>query len=163
MSDNPPRNININIGNVSNNNPSTTVAASQESLTPRPPSRGRYSPAIASTVPNIQTKLSPTVSRSPSLHPTMVASPPHSPRISGHAPNHNRAPSFSSPVNMVELLAASSGTRPDAREWKTIRLGELVRGQKLHFIDGDTPVEEACQVFPPFRIGIDCRCLLIRN
>jgi hypothetical protein len=52
---------------------------------------------------------------------------------------------------MVELLSsqANGGTKPDARDWTTITLGELVQGQNLVFVDGDTPVEEACQVVNP--------------
>jgi hypothetical protein len=136
--------------NTTNNNNNNL---NQGSLTPRPPSRGRYSPANASSSIPGQTSAakftsSPSVSRSPSLHAAMVASPPHSPRLSSSqsSHNHSRTASFSSPVNMVELLAASNGTRPEARDWKSITLGELVQGQSLHFIDGDTPIEEACQV-----------------
>jgi hypothetical protein len=53
-----------------------------------------------------------------------------------------------STLNMVDILSAQAngGTIPHARDWTTITLGELVEGQKLVFVDGDTPVEEACQV-----------------
>lgn len=49
---------------------------------------------------------------------------------------------------MVDILAsqASNGSKPVARDWTKITLEELVQGQKLVFVDGDTPVEEACQV-----------------
>jgi hypothetical protein len=116
-----------------------------DSLTPRPPSQGRYSPANAVPFQH-STSLSPIVPRSPSLH-AMVASPPLSPRLPGH-PSHSRTPSFSSTINVVELLASQSinGEKPVARDWKTIPLSELVEGQQLVFVDGDTPVEEACQV-----------------
>ena len=125
----------------------------QDSHIPRPPSQGRYSPAI----PNLngthlgQSTLSPTVSRSPSLR-GMVASPPHSPRLPGHQSHHTRSPSFSSTLNMVDILAAGNGAKPVARDWTKITVGELVQGQKLVFVDGDTPVEEACQVFSPMMV-----------
>src|ERR1700737_4136047 len=116
-----------------------------DSLTPRPPSsQGRVSPA---TVLPPQSTLSPPPPRSPSLN-VMVASPPHSPRLPGHASHHGRTPSFSSTFNMVDLLSSQSngGAKPAARDWTTITLGELVHEQKLVFVDGDTPVETACQV-----------------
>jgi hypothetical protein len=47
---------------------------------------------------------------------------------------------------MVDILAANNGSKPVARDWTKITVGELVQGQKLVFVDGDTPVEEACQV-----------------
>jgi hypothetical protein len=75
----------------------------------------------------------------------MVASPPLSPRLAGH-PQHSRTPSFSSSLNVVDLLTSMNGERPAARDWTKITLGELVQGQQLRFVDGDTPVEEACQV-----------------
>jgi hypothetical protein len=143
-----------------NINPSMSSNNREDTLTPRPPSRGRISPATVLPAPsssshpslNIQTaKLShsPSVSRSPSLHATMMASPPLSPRLpSAQSSHHSRTASFSNPVNMVELLSGSNGSHVEARDWKTITLGELVQGQTLKFIDGDTPVEEACQAFP---------------
>jgi hypothetical protein len=114
-----------------------------DSLTPRPPSQGRHSPA------NALERQSLTIPRSPLLRP-MVASPPLSPRIPGHSSHHHRTPSFSSTVNVVDLLTSqsSNGTKPAARDWTKISLRELVQGQKLVFVDGDTPVEEACQVSP---------------
>src|SRR5208282_3444675 len=122
----------------------------QDSLDPRPPSQGRYSPAngiAPSTNHHSSNTLSPVIPRSPSLH-AMGASPPLSPRIPGHASHHSRAPSFSSTVNVVDLLASQTinGSKPAARDWTKIPLSELVQGQKLVFLDGDTPVEEACQV-----------------
>jgi hypothetical protein len=52
---------------------------------------------------------------------------------------------------MVDILAsqAGNGIKPVVRDWTKIPLGELVHGQKLVFVDGDTPVEEACQVSSP--------------
>jgi hypothetical protein len=76
----------------------------------------------------------------------MHTSPPLSPRLPGQ---HSRSPSFSSAINVVDLLASQqiNGNKPVvARDWKKILLSELVQGQKLVFVDGDTPVEEACQV-----------------
>jgi hypothetical protein len=87
------------------------------------------------------THLSPILTRSPSV----VVSPPLSPRLAGH-PHHSRSPSFSSSLNMVDLLTSMNGEKPAARDWAKISLSELVQGQKLTFVDGDTPVEEACQV-----------------
>jgi len=118
----------------------------QDSLTPRPPSQGRYSP-VNVTVPSnhhSSNTLSPGIPRSPLLHP-MVTSPPLSPRIPGR---HSRTSSFSSSINVVDLLASqtSNGSKPATRDWTKITLSELVQGQKLVFLDGDTPVEEACQV-----------------
>ena len=57
---------------------------------------------------------------------------------------------------MVDILAsqASNGVTPVARDWTKITLGELVHGQKLVFVDGDTPVEEACQVHPTRKVGL---------
>jgi len=135
-----------------------------ESLTPRPPSQGRYSPA-----PNNSSYLTSNliIPRSPSLH-AMVASPPHSPRIPGHV-SHSRTPSFSSNINVVDLLAsqATNGTKPAAKDWTKVKLSELVDGQKLVFVDGDTPVEEACQVISPFvlimMLIVAYRCWLIRS
>ena len=106
---------------------------------PPPPSLGHGS------------SLSPIVPRSPSLRPMAAVSPPLSPRLMQSAAaslQHNRSPSFSSTLNVVDLLASQqpNGTKPPVREWTKIPLSELVRGQQLHFIDGDTPVEEACQV-----------------
>ena len=127
-----------------------------ESLTPRPPSQGRYSPANNNTTnthsPHSSTGHHPAtllIPRSPSLH-AMVGSPPLSPRPS-HGSHHSRTPSFSSNVDIVDLLAsqAVNGSRPPARDWTKIHLEELVQGQKLVFLDGDTPVEEACQVRVP--------------
>jgi hypothetical protein len=122
-------------------------SSNNDSLTPRPPSsQGRYSPTNNNAVGH--SAISSSVSRSPSLR-GMVASPPHSPRLPSHqAVHHSRTPSFSSTLNMVDILAsqASNGTKPVARDWTKITLGELVHGQKLVFVDGDTPVEEACQV-----------------
>lgn len=121
-----------------------------DSLTLRPPSQGRYSPVNVippSTSHHSSNTLSPIIPRSPSLRP-MATSPPLSPRIPGHASQHNRTPSFSSTLNVVDLLASQTvnGSKPAARDWTKITLGELVQGQKLVFVDGDTPVEEACQV-----------------
>src|ERR1700716_3649037 len=116
-----------------------------DSLTPLPPSA--QGPCSLANAPG-HSALSPSASRSPSLR-GMVASPPHSPRLSGHQQaHHSRTPSFSSTLNMVDILAsqASNGTKPVVRDWTKITLGELVEGQKLVFVDGDTPVEEACQV-----------------
>ena len=120
-----------------------------DSLTLPPPSQGRYSSA------NSVERQSLTIPRSPLLRP-MGASPPLSPRIPGHATHHNRTPSFSSTVNVVDLLASQSpnGTKPAARDWTKIPLRELVQGQKLVFVDGDTPVEEACQVSPSNRRSV---------
>jgi len=133
-----------------------------ESLTPRPPSQGRYSPAINN---GAHTHIGPThlvIPRSPSIH-AMVASPPLSPRP-GHGTHHSRTASFSSNVDIVDLLASQTvnGSRPPARDWTKICVGELVQGQKLVFVDGDTPVEEACQVHPTKKSGTNGRCLLIR-
>jgi hypothetical protein len=60
---------------------------------------------------------------------------------------------------MVDLLSsqANGGTIPDVRDWTTITLGELVEGQNLVFVDGDTPVEEACQVFSLNMLTVDAR------
>ena len=129
--------------NNSNNN---------DSLSPRPQSsQGRYSPTNAAG----HSAVLPSVPRSPSLR-GMVASPPLSPRLPGHqATHHSRTPSFSSTLNMVDILAsqASNGIKPVVRDWTKITLGELVQGQKLVFVDGDTPVEEACQVSSPRGMG----------
>ena len=125
-----------------------------ESLTIRPPSQGRYSPAI---INGAHTHTGPThlvIPRSPLLH-AMVASPPLSPRP-GHGTHHSRRASFSSNLDIVDLLAsqAVNGSRPPARDWTKICVGELVQGQKLVFVDGDTPVEEACQVHPTRKGGL---------
>jgi len=118
------------------------------SLTPRPPSQGLYSPA------NVVERHSLSIPRSPLLHAN-VASPPLSPRIPSHASDRSRTPSFSSAVNVVDLLASQTinGTKPVVRDWTKIPLRELVEGQKLVFVDGDTPVEEACQVLFHWRLG----------
>lgn len=140
--------------------------SNHESLTPRPPSQGRYSPANNHTHHGSHASTGPAtllIPRSPSLH-AMVASPPLSPRP-GHGSNHSRTPSFSSNVDIVDLLAsqAVNGSRPPAKDWTKIHLGELVQGQKLVFLDGDTPVEEACQVHPCLeRARVTGRCWLIR-
>jgi hypothetical protein len=116
-----------------------------ESLTPHPPSQGRYLPINTTTMGH--SNLPPIVPRSPSFH-AALASPPRSPRL-GHPMHHNRAPSYSA-IDVVDLLAsqAINGSKLIARDWTKITLGELVKGQKLVFVDGDTPVEEACQVLP---------------
>jgi hypothetical protein len=114
-----------------------------ESLTPRPPSQGRYSPVNTAIMGH--STLSPILPRSPSLHAAALASPPRSPRIALH---HNRRPSLST-ADVVDLLTSRvNGAKPIARDWTKVTLGELVKGQKLVFVDGDTPVEEACQVLP---------------
>ena len=114
-----------------------------ESVTSRPTSHGRQSPA--NIITGYLNTLSPTP-RSSSLH-ALVASPPHSPRVPGHSAHHRRSPSFSS-LNVVDLLASqqTNGVKPVAKDWTKIPLSELVQGQKLVFVDGDTPVEEVCQV-----------------
>lgn len=106
--------------------------------------------------------LLPIVPRSPSLH-AALASPPRSPRLLGHALHHTRTPSHSA-IDVADLLTsqAINGSKPVARDWTKVTLGELVKGQKLVFVDGDTPVEEACQVFP-LSAELTCRCLLIKN
>lgn len=136
-----------------------------DSVTRRPPSQGRYSPVIVTAPPNnhhSSNTLSPLIPRSPSLRP-MGASPPLSPRIPVHG-SHNRSPSFSSTINVVDLLASqtTNGSKPAARNWTKIPLSELVRGQKLVFVDGDTPVEEACQVPHLILTWLMRRCLWIR-
>ena len=115
------------------------------SITPHPPSQGLHSPA------NVVERHSLSIPRSPSLH-ALVSSPPLSPRV----PDRSRTPSFSSSVNVVDLLACQTinGTKPIVRDWTKIPLRELVEGQKLVFVDGDTPVEEACQVLFPWRPGV---------
>ena len=128
---------------------------------------GRRSPAAAAALASLNaipsapqapaSSLSPIVPRSPSLRP-IVASPPLSPRLhqSAAGAHHSRSPSFSATLNVVDLLASQqpNGSKPPAREWTKIPLSELVEGQQLHFIDGDTPVEEACQVIRPRLLGI---------
>jgi hypothetical protein len=91
----------------------------------------------------------------------MGMSPPLSPRIPGHASHHSRTSSFSSAVNVVDLLA-SNGSKPVAKDWTKITLRELVQGQKLVFLDGDSPVEEACQVQHLTLTWLMNRCLWIR-
>jgi hypothetical protein len=119
------------------------------SITLRPPSQGLHSPA------KVVERHSLSIPRIPSLH-TKVSSPPLSPRIPSHATDRSRTPSFSSAVNVVDLLASQTinGMKPVVRDWTKIPLGKLVQGQKLVFVDGDTPVEEACQVLFPWRPGI---------
>jgi len=132
--------------------PSTRSPAANAAETTLPP--GRAAPPPPSSARS--SSLSPIVPRSPSLRPMPAVSPPLSPRLMQTAAaslHHNRSPSFSSNFNVVDLLASQqpNGTKPPVREWAKIPLSELVRGQQLHFIDGDTPVEEACQVMgPPF-------------
>ena len=138
----------------------------QDSFTLHPPSQGQYSPANAipsSSNHHSSNTLSPIIPRSPSLRP-MATSPPLSPRIPGHASIHNRTPSFSSTVNVVDLLASQTinGSKPAARDWTKITLSELVQDQKLVFLDGDTPVEEACQVLHLILTWLMSRCLWIR-
>src|SRR5437667_991076 len=109
------------------------------------PSQGRYSSAniLAQSSSSNHSTLSPVSIRNPPLH-AMGMSPPHSPRIPSHTSHHTRTPSFSSTVNVVDLLASqtSNGAKPVARDWTKITAKELVQGQKLVFLDGDTPVEE---------------------
>jgi hypothetical protein len=128
------------------------------SITPRSPSQGLHSPA------KVVERHSLSIPRSPALH-AKVSSPPLSPRLPSHASDRSRTPSFSSAVNVVDLLASETinGTKPVFRDWTKIPLRELVQGQKLVFVDGDTPVEEACQVLFPWIRGPDGRCLLINN
>ena len=132
-------------GSPGTRSPATTAAKTMLPpchAAPPPPSLGHGS------------SLSPIVPRSPSLRPMAAVSPPLSPRLMQSAAgslHHNRSPSFSSNLNVIDLLASQqpNGTKPPVREWAKIPLSELVQGQQLHFIDGDTPVEEACQVMPP--------------
>jgi len=35
------------------------------------------------------------------------------------------------------------------RDWRTVKVGELLSNRELLFVDLDTPVESACQVSPP--------------
>jgi hypothetical protein len=126
---------------------------------------GRRSPAAAAALASLNAipagpqsnSLSPIVPRSPSLRP-LATSPPLSPRLqqSVAGAHHSRSPSFSATLNVVDLLATTqqNGEKPPAREWTKITLAELVEGQQLHFIDGDTPVEEACQVIHPELLGL---------
>ena len=123
---------------------------SNDSVRLHPSSQENHSPVAPSHHVKSHT-LAPIVPRSPSLHAghTSLTSPPLSPRLPG---NHSRSPSISSAINVVDLLALQqiNGSNAVARDWKKIPLSELVQGQKLVFVDGDTPVEEACQVIPLF-------------
>jgi hypothetical protein len=94
----------------------------------------------------------------------MASSPPLSPRLhpSAAGAHHTRAPSFSATLNVVDLLISQqpNGSKPPVREWTKIPISELVQGQQLNFLDGDTPVEEACQVMSPrfFSCDVDLLC-----
>src|SRR5436305_8659998 len=49
---------------------------------------------------------------------------------------------------MIDLLTTSPRLEGavTTRDWATVPCSELISNQKLHFVDLDTPVEEACQV-----------------
>ena len=162
-SNNPSTNPTGTISDTNTTSSTSNTPLKEDTFSPHPPEKGRVSPANATagepssasakssspsiTIQTAKLSYSPSASRSPSLRATLMASPPLSPRLpSAQSAHHSRAPSFSSPLNMVELLAGSNGTHVEAKDWKKITLGQLVQGQQLHFIDGDKPVEEACQV-----------------
>lgn len=79
----------------------------------------------------------------PSTGSLRAAHPP-SPRSS------SRHPSVSSQQSMADIL--SSPPKQEGvplRDWRTVKVGELLSNRELLFVDLDTPVESACQVSPP--------------
>ena len=77
----------------------------------------------------------------PSSGSLRAAALPPSPRTS------SRHPSISQ-QSMADLLAQPPPPREDdlIRDWRTVRVGELVKDQRLRFVDLETTVEDACQV-----------------
>ncbi|CUS09700.1 unnamed protein product [Tuber aestivum] len=75
----------------------------------------------------------------PSTGSLRAAHPP-SPRSS------SRHPSVSSQQSMADILSSPpkhEGVPP--RDWRTVKVGELLSNRELLFVDLDTPVESACQ------------------
>lgn len=56
--------------------------------------------------------------------------------------------------SMADLLSTPPAPKNDngaPRDWRTVRIGELIKEEELRFVDMETTVEAACQVLQTTR------------
>lgn len=100
-------------------------------------------PPRMSSDPSPQGAHQPSLSSRPSASSLRSVPPPPSPR----SPSRHASISHTA---MADLLSTPPLPKQDGaipRDWRSVSAGELVEGQVLRFVELDTPVESACQVW----------------
>lgn len=73
-------------------------------------------------------------------HPPSPRSPSRHPSVSQHS--------------MADILSSPPQPKQEGgavlRDWRSVKVGELLSQKELRFVDLETPVESACQVCPNF-------------